>query len=343
MNFRIVLLGCFVVFPLVLTTCDDTSTEDESIVPANQSLKPDPLTYRRLFSELSPFYNSIPTDAVIDPNSEAMVEGLISQAVDQAFLVVVKEWTSTVFFADASTPRETVSLTQDWAPFGSLKNVPIPEFAEPDPMEDAHMVIVDEINGCVYDFWETRHTTEGWKAGWGNALPLASDGIFPQGMSARGSGFEIMQGLIWPQELEAGLIDHALIFSYDLTRAGGPVTPATESDGESTGSNTIPEGALIRLNPDLDLSLLGLNRYETTIAVCLQTYGMYCADDGGGLSLYAVNPLSVKTNPYENIWGDETYIDMHKIPASEFQVMQMGEQMPDAPIDLVENSCANFQ
>ena len=148
--------------------------------------------------------------------------------------------------------------------------------------------------------------------------------------------------MIWPQELEAGEINHALIFSYDHTKSGGPVTPATESDGTGSDAWCIPEGALVRLNPALDLNSLGLNSYEMTIAKCLQTYGMYCADDGGGLSLYAINPLSCKNNPYENIWGDQTYVDMSKIPANQFQVMNLGSQN-NSEATLVGNSCAEFK
>lgn len=150
------------------------------------------------------------------------------------------------FFADKNTPTYDVEITESWTPFKKLLNVPIPDFAEPDPEEDAHMVIIDEINGCARDFWETKNSN-GWKAGWGNAIPFDSDGIFEKGMSARGSGFELLQGIIWPQELEAGEINHSLIFSYDHTAAGGPVALAAESDGTSNEPWAIPEGALVRL------------------------------------------------------------------------------------------------
>lgn len=304
------------------------------------SNKPDDLTYYEPFKGKSIFYDSIPSTASVDPNSTTMVESLIDQA-NQGFLIAVKEWTITVYYADENTPRSDVKLTAGWAPKKKLQNVPIPEFAEPDPSGDGHMVIIDEANGCVYDFWEMKYS-KGWKAGWGNALPLYGDGIFPTGLSARGSGFELMQGMIWPHELEAGEINHALIFSYDHTKAGGPVAPATESDGTGNDAWCIPEGALVQLNPDLDLSSLGLNYYEMTIAICLQKYGMYCADDGGGISLYAINPLSCKINPYENIWGDQTYVDLTKIPVDQFRVLTLLAQQ-ETEATLTSNSCADFK
>lgn len=336
MKIRLFLL-CLVLIGLMwMVSCSGGEGDPEPTVGD----KPDNIEYVALFKNASVFYHKIPENPPVDPNSAVMVTSLVDQA-NQAFLVVVKEWSVTIFFADAATPKQDVEMMADWAPKSKMLQVPIPDFAEPDPEEDGSMVIIDAANGCVYDFWEMRKSGGSWKAGWGNALPLSSDGIFEKGMSARGSGFELMQGLIWPQELAAGEIKHALIFSYDHTKAGGPVPPATESDGESTAAWAIPEGALVQLNPALDLSGLGLNAYETTIAKALQDYGMYCADDGGGISLYAVNPLSCKNNPYEDIWGDEVYVFLDKIPVDQFRVLALLPQFEPDP-QVVANACTRF-
>ena len=302
--------------------------------------KPESLQYLKLFDGHSPFYNKIPPHAEVDPRSGIMVESLVDQA-NEAFVIAVKEWTVPVYYADASTPLQEVKLTASWAPKKALLNVPIPEFTEADPSNDGSMAIVDLNNACVYDFWRMRYRNGRWKAAWGNALPIESDGIFPRGLSARGSGFELLQGLIWPQELHLGHIDHALIFSYNHTRSGGPVPPATESDGTSSEDWAIPEGALVQLNPRLNLDSLGLKDYERIIAKALQEYGMYCADDGGGLQLYAINPICVKNNPYEDIWGNQTYVFLDKIPANQFRVLKLPPQSNTEP-EIVLNGCNEF-
>ena len=326
----------FLIFPVITCLFSIESCKKQDI-----SNKPESLKYIELFKDNSPFYQKISDNAAIDPNSGTMIQSLISEA-NKGFVVCVKEWTVPVYFADANTKRRDVKMTESWAPKKKLKDVPIPEFAEPDPESDGHLVVVDEEGGCVYDFWKLRYKRgDHWKAGWGNALPLNGNGIFQKGLSARGSGFELLQGVIWPQELENGAINHALIFSFDHTKSGGPVSPATESDGTESGNDAIPEGALVRLNPNIDLYSLGLNSYELIIAKALQDYGMYCADDGGGLSLYAVNPISCKSNPYQNIWGDQTYIDLSKIPANEFQVLTLPSQSSSEP-EIVNNACNNF-
>ena len=304
-------------------------------------LKPAESPCLRPFEDASPFYDTIPAHAAIDPRSQQMVQGLV-QSAQQGFVLALKEWTVPVFIASPEAPRYDVRLTASWAPKRRLRDVPIPLWAQPDPESDGHLVVVDTAGGCVYDFWRMRRTARGWKAAWGNALPLDSDGIFPKGLSARGSGFELMQGIVWPCELEAGAIEHALIFSYDFTRAGGPVAPATESDGATASHDAIPEGARLQLDPALDLDALDLSPAAKIIARALQRYGMYCADTGGGLQLYGLHAHSSRTNPWAPWFGEQALVDLSKIPADRFRVLALPPQRDDEP-ELVPNDCAIFE
>ncbi len=306
-------------------------------------MKPEVLRYIQPFKDSSVFYKKIPPNAPVDPNSTKMIRNLLRDASD-GIIIAVKEWTVPVYYASPDDRRYDVKLTASWAPAKKLLDVPIPDYAEPDPSDDGHMVIIDTFEGCIYDFWRARRRFGKWKASWANAIPIESDGIYDYGYSARGSGFSLLQGVIWPHELEQGYIPHALIFSFDYTKSGGPVPPATESDGDTDDPYAIPEGALIQLNPSLNLDSLGLTGYEKVIAKALQEYGMYCADDGGGLQLYAINPISVKTenNPYANIWGNETYVYLKNIPIDAFRVIKLPSQYTPQP-QLIQNRCAKFK
>jgi hypothetical protein len=194
---------------------------------------------------------------------------LISEA-DQGFILSVKEWTTPIYYSTENDRKYDVKLTALWAPENTLNKVNIPDHAEPDPSIDGHMVIINKSNGCVYDFWEAKKTNNGWKAAWTNALPVKSNDIFETGLSARGSGFELTQGLNWPEELENGEINHVFIFSFNHSKSGGPVWPATESEGTSKDKKAIPEGALVPLDPKLDLSTMNLKPFEIAIAKALQ-------------------------------------------------------------------------
>jgi len=329
--------------------------------------KPEELTHVSLYSKDNPFSQKIGSNPEIDPNSDAMVEGIVSQA-DIGFVITQKQWTVPVFYADESTPRYDVTLKcgKEWETgVTKLKNVPIPDWAE--PSDDDHegginpdgcggsdnghdegdfaMAVIDTSTRCEYDFWQVKKTKGKWAASWANSISIDSDGVFEKGISCRGSGFALLNGIIWPDELKAGRIDHAIAFAYDLTRAGGPVSPATDSDGTSKGSDTMPEGARVQLDPTLDLDSLGLTDYEKTIAKALQEYGMILVDDGGGMAFYVVHPISAKNNPYDGILPDKDYVSLENIPVDKFRVLKLPEQDSDWQdnLGLVENACADFE
>lgn len=268
-----------------------------------------------------------------------MVQSLLSSATAKGFLVAAKSWTVPVYYADATTPKQTVALTASWAAARTMAGVPLPATAQPDPSGDGHMMVVDRSNGCEYDFWKATKATNGtWSASWGNTLLTTGDGRYPNGLSARGSGFGLGAGLILPDETNAGQINHALVFSYDNPKSGGPVWPATESDGVSTLSGAIPEGARVQLDPTLDLNSLGLTPWQKTIARTLQVYGMILGDHGGGLSLYAQNPQST-TATYP--WGDQTYAYLPNSLVSKLRVLQLTPQFTPS-YNIVPTGCATM-
>ena len=295
-----------------------------------------------LFAPSSPLNQSIPANAPIDPRSDQLVTGLAETARQQPFVIAVKRWTVPVYFADATTPRYRVFMRAPWAPRRMLSAVPIPSRAAPDPAGDHHLAILDERTGCEYDFWEARNQGDRWSAAWGNSLRISGSGIYPHGLSARGSGFGLLAGLIWPQELARGSIDHALVFSYPYTSAAGFVSPATESDGRTKLRDAIPEGARLQLDPGFDVS--SLPPYERTIARALQRYGMYLADTGAGnVSLYAVNPQSYTENPYAGIFPAGAYAYLRDIPLDRFRVLEHGSVIPRSKLRLAPSGCGKFR
>ena len=291
------------------------------------------------YSPESPFNQPIAADAAVDASSAQMVQTLVAGA-RSGFPISAKEWTTPVYYASASTPKRTVSLTAGWAPARSLAGVPIPANAQPDPAGDAHLTIMDEATGCEYDFWQARKNADGsWSASWGNATQTTGTGIYAGGLAATASGFANGLGKIRPEELAAGEIPHALFFAFPHTKAGGPVWPATSSDGRSTIGGAIPEGARLQLDPRLDLDSLGLNAWQKVVARTLQKYGMFLGDTGGTVALYAVNAQSFPGTPYP--WGDAAYPYM---PTSLLEHMRVLELPPQHAQQnrLVETPCAEL-
>lgn len=351
------------VFLSVIVACSNPADNQDG-----ESEKPTSLPSIRLYSDSSPLNQKIRTNAEIDPSSQQYVNAIVQTA--QNLLIQVKQYSSPVYFADANTPRYEVLLPcgTEWElGVTKLKNVPIPDFAEPandvdgadnpvpqgecgeDSDQDNNMVIIDLTTRCEYDFWQVRKENSRWVASWGNSISIDGTGVYEKGLSARGSGFAFLAGVIWPHELQQGEIPHALLFALpdQLVRAGGPVPPATESDGESTDPNALPEGARMRLDPSLDLNSLNLTPAERTIAKAMQEYGMFLTDRGGdwGVSLYAVDPRSVQGNPYEGLLPDEDYPIFENIPLDRLQVLKLPPQDPNFQqnLGLPGGGCADFE
>ncbi len=330
-----------------------------------------------LYSSESHFNTKIDPNATIDPNSAKYVQAMIEAAQPQPWAVLsLKQYNTTVFVADENTPRYDVFLPcgEYWQlGINYLQNVPIPDYAEPTydidgenrPIKagkcgensdmDNNMVILDLVNRCEFDFWQVRKVNGEWEASWGNSISMDSKGVYEFGLSTRGSGFAFLGGVIWPDELQNGSINHALVFNYSLTKSNGPVPPATESDGEVNRDDALPEGAHLRLDPTLDLNTLNLTTAEKIICKAMQEYGMYLCDNGGGggngssggtgIGLYAIDPKCVNGNPYQGVLPDEDYPIFKNIPLDKLQVLTLPPQDEyfEGKLKLVNTNCASFK
>ena len=88
-------------------------------------------------------------------------------------------------------------------------------------------------------------------------------------------------------EVKAGNIRHKIAAASRFNAFQEFVFPATWTDGMLVGG--IPEGAVIQLDPDLDLSQFDLLPGEKAVAIALQRYGMVLVDWAGGSVIYGEN------------------------------------------------------
>jgi hypothetical protein len=288
------------------------------------------------------WHTPVPKGAKIDPKSAGYVAGFAGPEPT----VALRNFTAPVFVADALTPRFRIQPTAFYAtPEATLSRVPIPADAKADPADDGHLAVLDTSTNCVFEMYRAKPDGKGgWTAEWVNATPADGNGIYSDGLATRASGFSIAAGLIWPEELRAGKIDHALVFAYPGVRDGDPVPPATRSDGKVTGPDTLPEGAHVVLDPTLDLSTLKLSGPELTIATALQQYGMYLADSSRGLSLFAVHPQSYPTDPYVDTLGssdDLVYYGLGDIPFDKMKVLALGATVKPYQGAVQPNRCTD--
>ena len=111
-------------------------------------------------------------------------------------------------------------------PFGPVTvKIPIPNGAISDCGFDRFMVIYNphEEHPSFYEMIGVRFTNNQWVAETGNKIDAFGDGVLRgngklSSEGVRASGSSMVAGLVWPQELKAGKIEHALAVGYEFIR-----------------------------------------------------------------------------------------------------------------------------
>lgn len=99
-------------------------------------------------------------------------------------------------------------------------------------------------------------------------------------------------GVVRPEEIAQGHIDHALSLMVPVIRSGYIASPATATDGSTNAPNAIPEGAHLQLDPSVNVDAQPWPTWEKVIAKALQTYGAYVSDHGGSLAFYGQTDMN---------------------------------------------------
>jgi hypothetical protein len=177
-----------------------------------------------------------------------------------------------------SPTRTRVRVRFDYASESDRGPYPIPRHPKIERGSDRHMLIVDRGACRLYELWNARHTSTGWRAGSGALWDMESNALRPDGWtSADAAGLPVLPGLVRYNEVAAGVIDHALRFTAPQTRRAH-IYPARHDAGSGTSSALPPMGLRVRLKASFDLSRL--SPQARVIAVALQHYGMLLADNG---------------------------------------------------------------
>jgi hypothetical protein len=186
--------------------------------------------------------------------------------------------------------------------------VPLPSNAHPAAGSDKHLVVWQPSSDRLWEFWRLEHDSRGWRARWGGAMEHASSnpGVYgpeawPGATShwgATASSLSLAGGLITLEDFEAGKIEHALAIGIPDVRAGEYSGPARRTDGTSTDPLSLPEGAHLRLDPELNLAALHLPPTTLMIARAAQRYGIFVRSLGSHVVFFGEDPIPSGTGPY---------------------------------------------
>jgi hypothetical protein len=278
----------------------------------------------RPFALSSPFNVPIKTSPQLDPASAAMVA---RAARDRQVYANLYAYGIPIYGSTSTTPRYSISCAMEGA-WGhcplSDRPMPIPTHARPSTGSDGAMVVI-EPTGSIGEYWQAARTSSGWTASWGAINSSTGSGW---GGSSTGAGASRLGGVIRVSEIQAGLIDHALVVQSDTVCAGVFRAPAIKTDGDSTRTDCLPEGARLQLDPSIDVSrIAGITPAERTVARALQRYGAYVIDRGGApLSMsFERAPDATASSPgsaYVAAGLSWDYYGMPRIPWTRLRVLK---------------------
>lgn len=187
----------------------------------------------------------------------------------------------------------------------NLKSLTLDDVQRGKPTLDAdrHGIVLDPVNRKLYEFYRLTKTDNGWTAEQSSVFDLASNRLRPDGWtSSDAAGLPILPSIVRHDELQRGVIDHALRVTVRRSRRAY-VYPATHYASRLTDENLPRMGERIRLRKDFDTSKF--SREVRVILEALKRYGMFVADNGmdWGLSTTADQRLPVLHEELRRIRG----------------------------------------
>lgn len=258
---------------------------------------------------------------VVDPASAAIVQGALVSAAGGANFANTAAWGRALVYSHNSDPLYTVGCTM--YDCGTTITFHIPVGATPESGSDHHLVVINQDTWQELDMWLASFSNGTWSAGsryltdatgWGAICALGQ-----HCGGAVAAGFAAFGGVVRPQEIQQGHIDHALVLTASLTRSGYIACPATHTDGVSSDPASIPEGARIQLDPSFNVDAQSWPQWEKVIAHALQTYGGYLLDTGGSVALFGESNLNGELG-WSSI-GVPTGPSLSNLPWGQFRVL----------------------
>jgi len=192
---------------------------------------------------------------------------------------------------------------------------------------DRHVLVVDTAHHFLYELYNAHKDANdnNWSASVSVRFDLSSDSLRYDGnTSADAAGLPIFPGLVRYDEIQSGVINHAIRFTVPTTQQGW-ITPARHEAGKSDTTYP-PMGLRMRLKSDFDLSTY--TGGPRVLLTALKKYGMILADNGSAWYISGATDAR---------WNDTEWGQLKKVPGSAFEAVWTGptkhspDQTPQDP------------
>jgi len=176
---------------------------------------------------------------------------------------------------------------------------------------DRHAVILDPYAMKIYEFWVTRKAGEAWQGACEATFDLATGKPRPNGWtSSDAAGLPIFPSIVRFDEVERGMVEHALRFTVRASRRAY-IAPATHHAGHSDDPSLAPMGLRFRLKASVNID--GMNKHAKAVALALKKYGMFVADNG--------SDWHISTTSDPRVTGLEA---LQQLKGSDFEAVETG-------------------
>ena len=233
--------------------------------------------------------------------------------------LVLGDWGMPVYRATSSDPLVKISSS------GHTVRVHVPRRARPMAGDDAALTVVDRSTNQVVGLFGAHVSSGKWSVSGLSRYRYASNGVaggLPGGIKANFGhrGIPASVPAVTKREIKRGKIRHRLEIYWQETASRTPegksaYFPMTGS--ESGNSGVVPEGAVIRIKPSVNLRAHHLSRAARIIARALQRYGAVVGDNAG-----SGNCIKLQANAH---WGGILNRDsLKKIPWRDYVFVKGG-------------------
>jgi hypothetical protein len=296
-----------------------------------------------IFEQPEPWTTNVST-LTKDPRSDAIIAALAAAGGWGNGNVLQIDFSIPLFFADGSTPRQTITAPPGGYCYGGPDCDPVPlqmplpangntegsaDYTCNTSQNDCHVLVVERTQKKLYELYNATRTGNGFTAlvaiVWDLAKAYPPNLRGDQCTSADAGGFPIAALLPTADEIAAGEVKHALRFILPNARmkAGVYVHPATHGGGPSSSNpNAPPYGVRFRLKPAFDEG--AYNAGQRVILRALKTYGMLLSD-GGNIALTFASDRTTAAK-----WAAQgiTAQSFNSIGVDNFEVVDLSAEIP---------------
>jgi hypothetical protein len=225
------------------------------------------------------------------------------------------EWSHPIYIATSSDPLKSVRYDT-----GELcRRIRMSDDAEPDPMSDAHLHLIDPHHSLVVEMWNAERVGTGPVVAAACVVnDLRGPGVYHTWHGTRAYGGSAIGGLIREGELTNG-IPHALAacLQRSALSRNGPgglpyVWPASSADNgwdwptEDGGygeTGNVYMGSLLAIPGDIDIDAMSISSQGKNLGHAMQDYGVYIVDACGPNMDFSAEPSVLDELP-ATLWED---------------------------------------